>query len=93
MTGTSHFAHTRENTFGFGKANRCAPRPVASQVNESESMPHAQQSPAEPAAPLATWLASDDECVRKLAMLLEHRETRDLDEVVALMGRLAVTLE
>jgi hypothetical protein len=57
------------------------------------SMPHAQPAPAEPAASLATWLVSDDECVRKLAMLLEHRENRDLDQVVALIGRLAVTLE
>jgi hypothetical protein len=56
-------------------------------------MSHAQPSRAEPAASLATWLVSDDECVRKLAMLLEHRESRDLDEVVALIGRLAVTLE
>ncbi|UZE49409.1 hypothetical protein ONR75_00645 [Rhodopseudomonas sp. P2A-2r] len=56
-------------------------------------MPHAQSSQADTLAPLASWLSSDDECVRKLAMLLEHRETRDLDEVVALIGRLAVPLE
>lgn len=56
-------------------------------------MPHALSSQTEPVAPLASWLSSDDECVRKLAMLLEHRDTKDLDEVVALIGRLAVTLE
>jgi len=55
-------------------------------------MPQAEPSHAEPAT-LATWLSSDDECVRKLAMLLEHRETRDLDEVIALIGRLAVAIE
>ncbi|UZE49407.1 hypothetical protein [Rhodopseudomonas sp. P2A-2r] len=56
-------------------------------------MPHAQPSAAEPAASLDTWLARDDECVRKLAMLLVHRENRDLDEVVALIARLAIPLE
>ena len=56
-------------------------------------MPHAQSSRTEPAAPLASWLSSDDECVRKLAMLLEHRDVTDLDEVIALIGRLAVPLE
>jgi hypothetical protein len=42
---------------------------------------------------LTAWLSSDDDGVRKLAMLLEHRETRDLDEVVGLIGRLGITIE
>jgi len=57
------------------------------------TMPHAEPSRAEPAPIPAAWLSSDDECVRKLAMLLEHRDTRDLDEVVALIGRLAIMVE
>ncbi|HEY8334746.1 MAG TPA: hypothetical protein VIQ05_13220 [Tardiphaga sp.] len=56
-------------------------------------MSHVQPSPAEPVPNLAAWLSSDDDCVRKLAMLLEHRETRDLNEVVALIGRLAIAVE
>jgi hypothetical protein len=36
---------------------------------------------------------SDDECVQKLALLLEHRDTTKLDEIVALIARLAIPIE
>jgi hypothetical protein len=78
----------------FAEAHRFALRDrSAGAQSEGDPMPHALSSQTEPVAPLASWLSSDDECVRKLAMLLEHRDTKDLDEVVALIGRLAVTLE
>jgi hypothetical protein len=36
---------------------------------------------------------SDDECVRKLAALIEHKDDTDLGEIVALIARLAVPIE
>jgi hypothetical protein len=36
---------------------------------------------------------SDDECVQKLAALLEHKDTRALEEAARLIGRLAVPIE
>lgn len=36
---------------------------------------------------------SDDECVRKLAVLIESKDVRTLGEVVRLIGRLLVPLE
>jgi hypothetical protein len=36
---------------------------------------------------------SDDECVQKLAALIEHRDTRNLGEIARLIGRLAVPVE
>lgn len=53
----------------------------------------ARVSKPEPIAEQATRLFSDDECVRKLAMLLEHRETKNLAELAALIGRLTPTIE
>ena len=38
-------------------------------------------------------LSSDDECVQKLAALVEHRDTRNLGEIARLIGRLAVPVE
>ena len=38
-------------------------------------------------------LQSDDECVRKLAELVEHRDNKNLDEIARLISRLAVTVE
>jgi hypothetical protein len=35
-------------------------------------------------------LWSDDECVQRLAALLEMRDSRDLSKIVSLIGRLAV---
>ena len=39
------------------------------------------------------YLQSDDECVRKLAELLEYQDNRNLDEIAQLIGRLAVVVE
>jgi hypothetical protein len=36
---------------------------------------------------------SDDECVQKLAALIEHRDSRNLGEIARLIGRLAVPVE
>lgn len=36
---------------------------------------------------------NDDECVQKLAALLEIRDTRNLAEIASLIGRLAVPVE
>lgn len=44
-----------------------------------------------PLAPLSSL--SDDECVQKLAALIEHRDSTDLGEIVALIARLAVPVE
>jgi hypothetical protein len=36
---------------------------------------------------------SDDACVRRLAMLLEHKDETSLEDIVALISRLAVPVE
>ena len=36
---------------------------------------------------------SDDECVQRLAALLEHKDTTALNEVARLISRLAVAIE
>jgi hypothetical protein len=36
---------------------------------------------------------SDDDCVRKLALLIEHRDDAKLDEIAALISRLAIPVE
>ena len=36
---------------------------------------------------------SDDECLVRLARALEAHDSRDLDEIALLIGRLAVTIE
>jgi hypothetical protein len=38
-------------------------------------------------------LWSDDECVQKLAALIEHRDSKNLSEIARLIGRLAVPVE
>jgi hypothetical protein len=38
-------------------------------------------------------LLSDDECVRKLAALIELRDSKDLGEIAKLVDRLAVPVE
>jgi hypothetical protein len=38
-------------------------------------------------------LWSDDQCVQKLAALIEHRDNRNLGEIARLIGRLAVPVE
>jgi hypothetical protein len=46
---------------------------------------------APPDVPMIAF--SDDECVQKLAMLIEHRDNKNLDEIAALIARLAVPIE
>jgi hypothetical protein len=36
---------------------------------------------------------SDDECIEKLAALIEHRDNGNLGEIARLIGRLAVAVE
>ena len=38
-------------------------------------------------------VCSDDECVQRLAALLEHKDTTALNEVARLISRLAVAIE
>jgi hypothetical protein len=38
-------------------------------------------------------LSSDDECVQKLAALLEHKDSKNLKAIARLIGRLAVPIE
>jgi hypothetical protein len=38
-------------------------------------------------------LSSDDECVQKLAALLEHEDSKNLKAIARLIGRLAVPIE
>ncbi len=36
---------------------------------------------------------SDDECLLRLAQAIRHHDSKDLDEVARLIGRLVVTIE
>lgn len=47
----------------------------------------------EPAVGTSMQIFSDDECVQKLAMLMEHRDSKNLGEIAALISRLAVPIE
>ena len=38
-------------------------------------------------------LYSDDECVQRLAALLEHKDTKNLQAIARLISRLAVPIE
>jgi len=51
------------------------------------------QTPVLNEAPPIAFNLSDEECVQKLALLIEHRDNRNLDEIVALIARLAVPIE
>jgi hypothetical protein len=42
---------------------------------------------------LNAFSLSDDECVQRLALLIEHRDNKNLDEIAALIARLAVPIE
>lgn len=44
-------------------------------------------------APSIALGLSDDECVQRLALLIERRDNRNFDEIVALIARLAVPIE
>jgi hypothetical protein len=54
-------------------------------------MPHTQTATAPISVPVITF--SDEECIQKLALLIEHRDNKNLDEIVALIARLAVPIE
>ena len=41
----------------------------------------------------AHFLRSDDDCVQKLAILIERRDSKDLGEIARMIGRLAIPLE
>jgi hypothetical protein len=47
----------------------------------------------EPQAGNDRSMRSDDECVQKLATLIQHRDSRNLGEIARLIGRLAVPVE
>lgn len=58
------------------------------------SMSHqAIQSNAEPQRTIEPMLLSDDECVQKLAALIERRDSKRIGEIAMLIGRLAVSVE
>jgi hypothetical protein len=42
---------------------------------------------------MAKLLYSDDECVQRLAALLEHQDSRNLQAIARLISRLAVPIE
>jgi hypothetical protein len=50
-------------------------------------------SKAEPQGKIDRMNLSHDECVQKLADLIEHRDSRNLAEIARLIGRLAVSVE
>jgi hypothetical protein len=54
-----------------------------------------QQAISEAETPIddIVLLYSDDECVQRLAALLEHKDTRNLKAIARLIGRLAVPIE
>lgn len=54
---------------------------------------HQVSSKAETATAPRMLAFSDDECVVKLSMLVEHRDNKNLGEVAALIARLAVPIE
>jgi hypothetical protein len=55
-------------------------------------MPHTQTLATAPSR-VSTNTFSDDECIQKLAMLIEHKDDKKLDEIVALIARLAIPIQ
>jgi hypothetical protein len=53
----------------------------------------AMASKATPQGRIDQLNLSDDDCIQKLAALIELRESGDLGEIAKLIGRLAVPLE
>jgi hypothetical protein len=77
-------------TFSRAQSNKMVPR-----INHSlgaTTMLHHRIRVLNDATPIALSL-SDDECVQRLALLIEHRDNKNLDEMVALIARLAVPIE
>jgi hypothetical protein len=54
---------------------------------------HRLTSKAETQVDESAFLRSDDECVQKLAILIERRDSKDLGEITRMIGRLAIPLE
>jgi hypothetical protein len=54
---------------------------------------HRLTSKAETRVDESAFLRSDDDCVQKLAILIERRDSKDLGEIARLIGRLAIPLE
>jgi hypothetical protein len=50
-------------------------------------------STAETQRDVEELLYSDDECVQRLAILLEHEDSRNLQAIARLISRLAVPIE
>jgi hypothetical protein len=50
-------------------------------------------SKAETQVDSTALLYGDDECVQRLAALLEHKDTRNLQAIARLISRLAVPIE
>jgi hypothetical protein len=53
----------------------------------------ATASKARPKGKIDRMSLSDDECIQKLAALIEHRDSRNLGEIARLISRLAVPVE
>ena len=51
------------------------------------------QLKADPQRTIDRTHLSDDECVQKLAALIEHRDSKSIGEIAMLIGRLAVPVE
>ena len=53
---------------------------------------HRLTSKAETQVDESAFLRSDDDCVQKLAILIERRDSKDLGEIARMIGRLAIPL-
>ena len=64
-------------------------------INPSLETPMSRQELLSRAEPVDATMPglSDDECVQKLALLIRHKDNKNLGEVVALISRLAVPIE
>jgi hypothetical protein len=56
-------------------------------------MSHRRPVPVLNDAPPIDFRMSDDECVQRLALLMEHKDNKNFDEIVALIARLAIPIE
>jgi hypothetical protein len=72
-----------------------SPGIMVSRINFSEvAMPRLQPSHTQESRPHQRALTySDDQCVQKLALLIENRDAKTLAEIASLISRLAVTIE
>jgi hypothetical protein len=52
-----------------------------------------QQATSKAETPIDALLYSDDECVQRLAALLEHKDPKNLKAIARLISRLAVPIE